>query len=216
MKAKADLERIKLTWEKDKIVSKSQVEQAKAQVESVKINLSRLTVRAGRRPGFASQRAARPVRRDGLERAARRSRRHQETPRPRQHRRTRRPLLQKGLAQVATLKGRPQVRFDLKYVDVEPYVIPKVSLTGSNADRVNTRVLQVIYSLPDERPLPLYIGQQMDVYLEAAPPPKGIVLEADPHTVKRPFEADDSLKTVPRETLSRPTSTTPKEDAAKN
>ena len=65
------------------------------------------------------------------------------------------------------LEGRPQVRFNLKYVDVEPYVIPKVSLTGSNADRVDTRVLQVIYSLPDERPLPLYIGQQMDVYLEA-------------------------------------------------
>ena len=74
----------------------------------------------------------------------------------------------KGAEAVATLKGRPNVRFPLKFVYVEPYVIPKQSLTGNNSERVDQRVLQVIYELPDERPMDVYIGQQMDVYLKAA------------------------------------------------
>jgi hypothetical protein len=68
----------------------------------------------------------------------------------------------------ATLKGRTDVRFALEYVKVEPYVIPKRSLTGDNNERVDTRVLQVIYALPDDRPVQVYVGQQMDVYLQQA------------------------------------------------
>ena len=79
------------------------------------------------------------------------------------------PYFSQGAEAVATLKGRPQVRFALKFVYVEPYVIPKQSLTGYNSERVDTRVLQVIYALPEERPVDVYVGQQMDVYLKAAP-----------------------------------------------
>ena len=32
---------------------------------------------------------------------------------------------------------------------VEPYIIPKKSLTGDNTERVDTRVLQVVYVLPE-------------------------------------------------------------------
>ncbi|MGP0064209.1 MAG: hypothetical protein ACLQGP_11495, partial [Isosphaeraceae bacterium] len=49
----------------------------------------------------------------------------------------------------------------------EPYVIPKQSLTGYNSERVDTRVLQVIYELPEDRAVDVYVGQQMDVYLKA-------------------------------------------------
>ena len=56
----------------------------------------------------------------------------------------------------------------MKFVYVEPYVIPKQSLTGYNSERVDTRVLQVIYELAEDRPPDVYIGQQMDVYLKAA------------------------------------------------
>ncbi len=70
---------------------------------------------------------------------------------------------------IATLKGRSQVRFPLEFVKVEPYVIPKKSLTGDNSERVDTRVLQVLYALPGDRPVQVYVGQQMDVYLQAAP-----------------------------------------------
>ncbi|GAC1320196.1 MAG: hypothetical protein NVSMB14_16480 [Isosphaeraceae bacterium] len=204
MKAKADRERIKLTWENDKLVSKSQVAQAEALVERIKTDLDRLVVRApvdGRdfqvnvRLGqFAAMTWKEPlvVLGDLKKLHVRVDIDEQDV-----------PYFKKGLRAIATLKGRPQVPFKLEYVDVEPYVIPKVSLTGSNSDRVDTRVLQVIYALPDDRAMPLYIGQQMDVYLEAAPPPKGVVLEADPRTVKQPFESD-VFKTTPDDTLSRP------------
>jgi len=65
------------------------------------------------------------------------------------------------------LKGDPKVTFPLEFVRIEPYVIPKVSLTGSSTERVDTRVLQVIYSLKRPTAPPLYVGQQVDVFIEA-------------------------------------------------
>ena len=65
------------------------------------------------------------------------------------------------------LKGDPTITFPLEFIRVEPYVIPKVSLTGSSTERVDTRVLQVIYSLVRPADLPLYVGQQVDVFIEA-------------------------------------------------
>ena len=65
------------------------------------------------------------------------------------------------------LKGDPAITFPLEFIRVEPYVIPKVSLTGSSTERVDTRVLQVIYSLVRPADLPLYVGQQVDVFIEA-------------------------------------------------
>ncbi len=100
------------------------------------------------------------------------------------------PYFSTGAKAVATLKGRPQVRFPLSYFDTEPYVIPKQSLTGSNTERVDTRVLQVLYALPETTTFPLYIGQQMDVYIEAVKPPGDAVLDVDPMTVKKPFDDD--------------------------
>jgi HlyD family secretion protein len=47
--------------------------------------------------------------------------------------------------------------------------VPKKSLTGDSTERVDTRVLQVIFSFePGE--LPIYVGQQMDVFIEASAP----------------------------------------------
>jgi multidrug resistance efflux pump len=65
------------------------------------------------------------------------------------------------------LKGDPAITFPLEFIRVEPYVIPTVSLTGSSTERVDTRVLQVIYSLVRPADLPLYVGQQVDVFIEA-------------------------------------------------
>ena len=44
------------------------------------------------------------------------------------------------------------------------------------------------YSLPEQTAIPLHVGQQMDVYIEAAKPPEGIQLEIDPMSVTKPFE----------------------------
>ena len=67
----------------------------------------------------------------------------------------------------ASLKGDPSVTFPLDFVRVEPYVIPKVSLTGAGTERVDTRVLQVIFSLKRPENPPIYVGQQVDVFIDA-------------------------------------------------
>lgn len=75
--------------------------------------------------------------------------------------------IRQGQAAYGYLKGNPKITFPLTFVRIEPYVIPKVSLTGASTERVDTRVLQVIYSLNRPADLPLYVGQQVDVYIEA-------------------------------------------------
>lgn len=66
---------------------------------------------------------------------------------------------------VAYLRGNRSFSADLTLVWVEPYVIPKRSLTGDSTERVDTRVLQALYSFDRQR-LPAYVGQQMDVFIE--------------------------------------------------
>ncbi|MEO5913201.1 MAG: efflux RND transporter periplasmic adaptor subunit [Luteolibacter sp.] len=75
--------------------------------------------------------------------------------------------IREGQKAYGYLKGDPTITFPLEFIRVEPYVIPKVSLTGSSTERVDTRVLQVIYSLVRPADLPLYVGQQVDVFIEA-------------------------------------------------
>jgi HlyD family secretion protein len=69
---------------------------------------------------------------------------------------------------VATVRGNRDLKTNLRFVRIEPYVVPKKSLTGESTERVDTRVLQVLYSF-DKGALPVYVGQQMDVFIEAQP-----------------------------------------------
>jgi RND family efflux transporter MFP subunit len=72
-----------------------------------------------------------------------------------------------GQKAVATLKGDPRVTMPLEFIRVEPYIIPKVSLTGASTERVDTRVLQVMFALQKPADTPVYVGQQVDVLIEA-------------------------------------------------
>jgi multidrug resistance efflux pump len=72
-----------------------------------------------------------------------------------------------GQKAVATLKGDPRVSMPLEFLRVEPFIIPKVSLTGASTERVDTRVLQVMFSLQKPADTPVYVGQQVDVLIEA-------------------------------------------------
>lgn len=65
----------------------------------------------------------------------------------------------------ATMRGNRELKTMLSFVRVEPYVTPKQSLTGASTERVDTRVLQVLYSFRRDA-LPAYVGQQMDVFIE--------------------------------------------------
>ena len=72
-----------------------------------------------------------------------------------------------GARATAFLRGNRAIQAAVQFARVEPYVTPKTSLTGSSSERVDTRVLQVIYSF-DRRTLPVYVGQQMDVFIETS------------------------------------------------
>jgi len=69
----------------------------------------------------------------------------------------------------ATVRGSSGTRIPLRFVRFEPYVVPKKSLTGDSTERVDTRVLQVIYQVDGDR-VPLYVGQQLDVFIEGPVP----------------------------------------------
>ncbi|MGD9504736.1 MAG: efflux RND transporter periplasmic adaptor subunit [Syntrophobacteraceae bacterium] len=70
-----------------------------------------------------------------------------------------------GSRAIAFMRGNSDLSTDLAFVRVEPYVTAKTSLTGSSTERVDTRVLQVIYRF-DRNALPAYVGQQMDIFIE--------------------------------------------------
>lgn len=53
---------------------------------------------------------------------------------------------------VASIRGNSQKQFPLRFVSIEPYVVPKRNLTSDAAKRVDARVLQIIYALPDGKP----------------------------------------------------------------
>lgn len=74
-----------------------------------------------------------------------------------------------GANAVAYLRGNSQFRFPLEFVRFEPYVIPKKSLTGDATERVDTRVLQLIYRFRDPK-ANVFDGQQVDVYIANAKP----------------------------------------------
>lgn len=76
--------------------------------------------------------------------------------------------VQPGQRAFASVKGdsNPENRIVLNFDRIEPFVIPKISLTGSSTERVDTRVLQVIYRLDVPAGRRLYVGQQVDVFIE--------------------------------------------------
>ena len=76
-------------------------------------------------------------------------------------------LVHPGAPAVGSLKGHADRSFPLRFVRVEPFVVPKRSLTGDSLERVDTRVLQVIYAL-DRPAFPAYVGQQVDVFIDRA------------------------------------------------
>lgn len=71
-----------------------------------------------------------------------------------------------GSRATANLRGNTAVSFNLNFSRFEPYVVPKRSLTGESFERVDTRVLQAIFTF-DRGTLPVYVGQLVDVYIES-------------------------------------------------
>jgi RND family efflux transporter MFP subunit len=71
-----------------------------------------------------------------------------------------------GAKAIANVRGNADLKTPVTFVRFEPFVLPKKSLTGDSTERVDTRVLQVIYRVENDA-LPLFVGQQLDVFIEA-------------------------------------------------
>lgn len=173
-RAVAELDLLKAgAWAAEKAVTAAAVDQARAQVEVTRTDLDRLTVKASVdgevlqvnvRPGefVAATWGEAMVVLGDIDRLHVRV----DVDEYDIHR------FHPGMAAEARLRGDPKQKFRLTFVRVEPYVIPKKSLTGANVERIDTRVLQVIYALEPGGPR-VYVGQQLDVYLNAEPGDSG-------------------------------------------
>lgn len=73
-----------------------------------------------------------------------------------------------ALGQAATIspRGAAERRVNARFVRAEPLVVPKQSLTNTAAERVDVRVLQVLYELPPTDGL-FRVGQQVDAFIPA-------------------------------------------------
>ena len=72
----------------------------------------------------------------------------------------------------ASVRGNRELKTGLTFVRIEPYIVPKRSLTGDSSERVDTRVLQVIYAFDaaafaKANGTSVYPGQQMDIFIES-------------------------------------------------
>jgi HlyD family secretion protein len=184
--AKANLILLKAgAWEADKAVQQAAVDAAKAQVDQDKTTLEMLQVRAPAdgtilqiniRPGeYVSVSTAGS---QALVTMGNLSPLHvrvnvdeEDIPR----------LKLTGNARAKIRGDVNQEAIPMYFVRVEPYVVPKVSLTGLNTERVDTRVVQVIYAIDANQKLvkekKVLVGQLVDVFIDARPnlpiePPK--------------------------------------------
>ncbi|WP_417319757.1 efflux RND transporter periplasmic adaptor subunit [Erythrobacter aureus] len=76
------------------------------------------------------------------------------------------PRVALGAPATVSPRGASDRRVKARFVRAEPLVVPKRSLTNSAAERVDVRVLQLIYELPETNGL-FRVGQQVDAYIAA-------------------------------------------------
>ena len=57
------------------------------------------------------------------------------------------------------------IRIPLEYVRVQPYVSPKIELSNQRTERVDVRVLPVIFRFERQKDINIYPGQLVDVYI---------------------------------------------------
>ena len=171
--AAADLAEIKAgAWQPDKRIAQAAIDQAKAQLAITQTEIDRCLVRApvdgqilqvSVRPGeFVSAPPNKELIVIGdLQRLRVRVEIDEQDI----------PRFSPGMPAKAYTRGNNATAIPLTFVRVEPYVVPKRSLTGDNTERVDTRVLQVIYEI-NAAEQTLFVGQQMDVFLDAQSPPE--------------------------------------------
>lgn len=74
-----------------------------------------------------------------------------------------------GAPAIVSPRGAAEIRVRAEFVRAEPQVVPKRQLTNSAAERVDVRVLQLIFALPPEvrESEAFRVGQQVDAFIPA-------------------------------------------------
>jgi HlyD family secretion protein len=73
--------------------------------------------------------------------------------------------IKEGQTAVISPRGNATKRLAVSFVRVEPQIVPKRSLTNSASERVDVRVMQLIYALPAEAE-GFRVGQQVDAFVQ--------------------------------------------------
>jgi HlyD family secretion protein len=164
---RAELELLKAGASYEELaIAEAEVEQARAQIAEVQTDLERLTVRApmastvlqvGIRPGeFVGTPPGETLMVLGNVQQLHLRVDIDEHDIPR---------FAPGAKAQAVMRGYPDRVFQLDFIRVQPFVVPKRNLTGDNTEQVDTRVLQAIYAFREPPGEDLYVGQQLDVYV---------------------------------------------------
>ncbi len=74
---------------------------------------------------------------------------------------------EKGAKAVGFLRSNSTVTYPLTCVRFEPYAMPKNKLSGDSNEKVDTRIVEVVYKIEDTKD-DVIIGQQMDVFIETS------------------------------------------------
>lgn len=72
-----------------------------------------------------------------------------------------------GKTAIVSPRGAAKNQVEAKFVRAEPLIVPKRSLTNSAQERVDVRVLQLIYELPSDARGLFNVGQQVDAFIPA-------------------------------------------------
>ncbi|MBS2028617.1 MAG: biotin/lipoyl-binding protein [Deltaproteobacteria bacterium] len=85
----------------------------------------------------------------------------------------------------AALQGKLFIRgtdisIPLEYAHIQPYVIPKIQLSNALTERVDVRVLPVLFHFVKPTDVSMYPGQLVDVYIEAPGGPRQPVMGRAP------------------------------------
>lgn len=79
------------------------------------------------------------------------------------------PYFQSNQPAVAYLQGNANIKVELRFVRIEPLLIAKQTFTNDISEKIDTKVLPVIYKFT-RGDLPIYVGQQMDVFIKTQQP----------------------------------------------
>jgi len=71
---------------------------------------------------------------------------------------------QPGCPAVAFKQGDTTTEFPLKFIHIEPLMVPKKYLTNELNERVDTQIFEILYRI-EKTDAHLFIGEQMDVYI---------------------------------------------------